>query len=1320
MATIPINKVQVSDELAEPITIRITQLTPQSRQIIDIWGIPHVTIKDRLGWKLVGLLRSLRAGADSVGGWSGAGGGHREVPAEEAAVGDNLAKPITIEITQLSDAAIRILKIRNFVNVEVVTPEEKEAQRKLEQFRKQRRELGHPIHAVHLSGPGPRNVPVAGRGLVDAGDLRAGDRLEEPLMILDGSMTILDAPGDTSVVAQQAVGLPEGSVLHAGGLEGLRDAMPLGVQTRFTQSVQIRAFIGEPGTDGNAHLPPLGQEMPFSIVTPNGILMAPAGSMWTGETLQTACEQATACGWLCLLGRAEAAMVQQYVAERPHAAGDGPLPTPPDTVDVASLTAGCSLSPGLYASNGGYVYLAHPVAAVSEEDVSTLLDLDRGSQFYASLVLQRPRKPSSPKAGPTESVRLIPDDSLVMDAIVRQSCAAGLVVALEAKQEEEPDGGDSETAGLEPGREEETDSSNPAGAVEEEETNSPKNQDPAAQKTKSQTKRQPSRSRWDLVSLLMAGLLVGSVALVVVALIGRGEEDGTPTAAPGQIEGPPSPGRAARFRKSAASGQSHRASTRPKTEPGYGRIPRLVVPSIANSGVLSPLPVDARCAITNRSAHALTAWNLETGQRRHLSGLHGKLSTATVAEDGQYVLCRSGKNIFIWDLRSGRKTGVYAAIDDSLLLESVALSDDGAVVVNSFRGGVIRTREASSGRMLHMFHLNRVEADSSDLVCNVQLSPTGQCVAAVVRQPQASLLVWATRTGKLLRSLHANADERICAVALDDDAGRIVSGSANGQIRLWGRTSRQVRHSIRAHIGQVASVALSPDGRHAVSAGQDKTIRLWDISTGKQVHSFDGHSAPLVHVAFTQNGLRVLSRDRGNVVKLWDVATGALQLTWINLDEGDWVAITPDGHFDGTERGMQLVSYETGDSSVPLSSLFDGYYTPKLVARALSGSLATPRAGDVREGISPPPSVTITSPTPGTRFETQDIRVSVTVEDQGGGIEDLRLYHNGKLIAEGNRGLKKSGSQAGDHTLRYRVRLSPGMNILQAAAFSRGRSERRSDTVRVSLKEAEATADLYVLSVGIDTYANSRYSLNFAQRDAEAIVTTLKSVGARIFGEIHVLTAFSREATRSAFLAKLSQVRSRAQPKDVFVLYYAGHGVMSEGIETPSDFYLALSDVTHLYGHDDILAAEGVSAQELKVLCTKIAAGKQLLILDACQAGGAVESFAQRGVAEDRAIRQLQRSTGIALIASAGREQSAAEAKSLGHGVFTHVLLSALNGEADGSPRDGKITTGELGSYVEDVVPVTCDEQSLEPQYPSAYTLGQNFPIAVSVATVEK
>jgi uncharacterized caspase-like protein len=197
--------------------------------------------------------------------------------------------------------------------------------------------------------------------------------------------------------------------------------------------------------------------------------------------------------------------------------------------------------------------------------------------------------------------------------------------------------------------------------------------------------------------------------------------------------------------------------------------------------------------------------------------------------------------------------------------------------------------------------------------------------------------------------------------------------------------------------------------------------------------------------------------------------------------------------------------------------------------------------------------------------------------------------------------------------------------------------------------------------------------------------------------------------------AEMESIAKQARPQDVFVFFFAGHGKMSEPeVGSAGDFFLVPYDVVNITGDGGSLIAKGIAAAELREMSRKISALKQLIVIDACESEGAVATLAlMRGPEEEKAIQQLARSAGVAVLASAGQNQVATEFKTLGHGVFTYALLKGLNGAADGSPMDGKVTVNELRAYLDDQVPELTKIHRGKPQYPNSFSRGQDFPIGV-------
>jgi uncharacterized caspase-like protein len=156
----------------------------------------------------------------------------------------------------------------------------------------------------------------------------------------------------------------------------------------------------------------------------------------------------------------------------------------------------------------------------------------------------------------------------------------------------------------------------------------------------------------------------------------------------------------------------------------------------------------------------------------------------------------------------------------------------------------------------------------------------------------------------------------------------------------------------------------------------------------------------------------------------------------------------------------------------------------------------------------------------------------------------------------------------------------------------------------------------------------------------------------------------------------------------------------------------------------------GLSGDEIAEMLTEVPARNILVIMDSCQSGavlGNFESFGQR-----RAMESLSDEAGVVVIAATRSDQLAPEYGFLGHGLMTYVLLQGVQREgtrfaADLSPRDGRLTAGELKAYVESRAPELAAEldQRIEeivgtrgayssrvPTTPVGLVLGEDFTVA--------
>jgi uncharacterized caspase-like protein len=138
--------------------------------------------------------------------------------------------------------------------------------------------------------------------------------------------------------------------------------------------------------------------------------------------------------------------------------------------------------------------------------------------------------------------------------------------------------------------------------------------------------------------------------------------------------------------------------------------------------------------------------------------------------------------------------------------------------------------------------------------------------------------------------------------------------------------------------------------------------------------------------------------------------------------------------------------------------------------------------------------------------------------------------------------------------------------------------------------------------------------LEYAVNDAQTFVKSLTTHSDSLFNKVSLFEIYNDQAIKSNIVKAFQEISEQIGPEDVFIFYYAGHGVMSlEQASNISDFFIVTHDVTNLYGEASMLREKAVSATELMDFSVEILAQKQLFILDACHSGGALDAIAMRG-----------------------------------------------------------------------------------------------------------
>lgn len=154
--------------------------------------------------------------------------------------------------------------------------------------------------------------------------------------------------------------------------------------------------------------------------------------------------------------------------------------------------------------------------------------------------------------------------------------------------------------------------------------------------------------------------------------------------------------------------------------------------------------------------------------------------------------------------------------------------------------------------------------------------------------------LWDTASGRCLRTLKDM--KPICGVSLSTDDR--IAASAGRQLTLWDLQTQACLQTFKGHMGNVLAVALSPDGRRLLSGGEDRTARLWDAATGECLLKYKGHTQKVLAVSLSPCGRFALSGGMDKTVRIWDAVTGeCLHILAGHAGSVNTVAFSPDGRF---------------------------------------------------------------------------------------------------------------------------------------------------------------------------------------------------------------------------------------------------------------------------------------------------------------------------------------------------------------------------------------------------------------------------------------
>jgi WD40 repeat protein len=207
---------------------------------------------------------------------------------------------------------------------------------------------------------------------------------------------------------------------------------------------------------------------------------------------------------------------------------------------------------------------------------------------------------------------------------------------------------------------------------------------------------------------------------------------------------------------------------------------------------------DGKTALSGCGDGLTRLWDLESDKVLQTLETHkkGRSWTCAFTPDGKQAVTGGGNtfektegpaaSLKLWDLATGKVIRSFEGHTKDV--RRVAVSPDGKQLLSASFDGSVRLWDLANGKELKKFDGpgNFVESvaftpDGKRGVCSYG---PGSAEAVYEEDPRVILKLWDLTSGKELKQFKGHSGPVLC-LALSHDGGELLSGSADGTMRLW-------------------------------------------------------------------------------------------------------------------------------------------------------------------------------------------------------------------------------------------------------------------------------------------------------------------------------------------------------------------------------------------------------------------------------------------------------------------------------------------------------------------------------------------------------
>ncbi|MCP4120209.1 MAG: hypothetical protein GY751_00460 [Bacteroidetes bacterium] len=530
-------------------------------------------------------------------------------------------------------------------------------------------------------------------------------------------------------------------------------------------------------------------------------------------------------------------------------------------------------------------------------------------------------------------------------------------------------------------------------------------------------------------------------------------------------------------------------------------------------------------------------------------------------------------------------------------------------------------------------------------------------------------------------------------IAFSGDGRYVAAGGYNDSLIVWDLDSNKMQFLDIQEDDHVISLSIDPTSLTMAAGYDNGVIRIFNIITGKKLAEFKEHGGLVNKLSFRDDGAVLASSSWDGQLILWNMETLEKLAELYAFEDGTWAVIDDAGRYDASNGGnIPHLHFVANGEVISLDQLKERFYEPGLLQKLLGY-----RSEPLRD-VSKLSKVMLY---PIIDLSLEENKLTVEMEERNGGIGRVQLFVNDKEVEQD----VSADLLPGEDSLHYSM-------TIDLSGYSRFFDAQQTDKVSivafneegylssprtgisyhyvpemVEQKEDQATGNaftallkpkLYGIVIGTADYRGNSLDLKFADKDARDFSSALEQVGNVMFGNefVKVETLFTgsidHAPTKTNIQQAFEEIAGKATSKDVLVVYMSGHGMNYQSGSNNQFHYLTMDMESGNIDDEVVRRNYTVSTEELSEWIASIPVQKQVLILDACSSGQAIEDIlvTQKSVTSGqvRALERLKDRTGMFVLTGSASDKVSFEASRFGQSLLTYSLLSGMKGQA---LRDG-------------------------------------------------